>query len=246
MFWILLLAHFIADYPLQVPWILRAKRTLRGLSAHVAIHIVVMGILVSPTLAQVWPQVAAIAAAHFIVDAGKNAVMGWRPRWVVRSYLIDQALHMLVLWLACVSIAQRAPAAVPFLPPNLAVIFSGYLVATYVWFISERIFAHQDEDYVQEINRYGAARMAARGLLLTIFLALAALAFGFDVSSAERPARAFAGSFSFQAPSAQVSLALAVLPYLAGTFRRRAAITDTLVALGIACGVTLQALMSGG
>lgn len=238
MFWILLFAHFIADYPLQFPWILRAKRTLRGLSVHVAIHVVVMCILVSPTLAQVWPQVAAIAAAHFIVDAGKNVVMRWRPRWVVRSYLADQALHMLVLWLACVSIAQRSPAAVPFLPPNLAVILCGYLVATYVWFISERIFAHQDEDYVQEINRYGAARMAARGLLLTIFLALAALAFG--------PARVFAGSFSFQTPPAQVSLALAALPYLAGTFRRRAAITDTLVALGIACGVTAQALMSGG
>jgi hypothetical protein len=238
MFWILLLAHFIADYPLQLPWILRAKRTLGGLSAHIAMHIVVMGILVSPTLAQVWPQVVAVAVAHFALDAGKNAVMRWRPRWVVRSYLTDQALHMLVLWLACTSIAQRSPAAVPFLPPHLAVVLSGYLLATYVWFISERILAHQHDAYVQEINRFATVRMAARGLLLTIFLALAALAFG--------PARVFAGNSSVPASPAQVGLALATLPYLAGTFRRRAAITDTLVAFGIACGVTAQALMSGG
>ncbi len=246
MFWILLLAHFTADYPLQLPWILRAKRTLRGLSAHVLIHMVVMGILVSPVLAQVWPQAAVIAVAHFALDAGKNAVMRWRPRWVVRSYLTDQALHMLVLWLACTSIAQRSPAAAPFLSPHLAVVLSGYLLATYVWFISERIFAHQDDAYVQEINRFAAVRMAARGLLLTLFLALAALAFGGSTKLAEVPARVFAGNSSVPASPAQVGLALAALPYLAGTFRRRAAITDTLVAFGIACGITAQALMSGG
>ena len=238
MFWTLLLAHFIADYPLQLPWILRAKRTLRGLAAHVAIHIVVMGILVSPALAQVWPQVAAIALGHFALDAGKNAVMRWRPRWVVRSYLADQALHMLVLWLACTSIAQRSPAAIPLLSPNLTVPLSGYLLATYVWFISERIFAHQNDAYVQEINRYATLRMAARGLLLTIFLALAALTF--------KPAGVFAGNFPLHTPPARVGLALVALPYLVGTFRRRAAVTDALVAFGIACGITAQALMSGG
>lgn len=228
MFWTLLLAHFIADYPLQFPWIIRSKRTLRGLSAHVAIHLAVMGLLASPSLAQVWPQLIVIAAVHFGIDVGKNTVMGWRPRWVVRSYLIDQALHILTLWLVCTWIGQRAPATTSLLPVSLATLLSGYLLATYVWFISERIFAHQNEPYVQEITRYATGRMVTRGLLLTLFLGLAGLIFS--------PASVLVRNIL---PPHTPGLALAgTLPYFRATFGRRAAITDTLVAFVLACGVT--------
>ena len=222
MFWTLLLAHLIADYPLQSSWMVRAKRTLGGLTLHVAIHIVVMLILVGPALPQVWLPLAAIALVHFALDAGKNVVMRWRPHWVVSSYLADQALHMITLWLASAWIAQHTPAATPLLKPNLAILLSGYLLATHIWFISERIFTHRDATYQQELNRFALVRMVTRGLLLTLFLL------------AGRPASTSTGS--------ALALSLA-LPYVTGACCRRAALTDVLVAL-VAAGSIL--LLSAG
>ena len=195
MFWTLLLAHLIADYPLQSSWMVRAKRTLGGLTLHVAIHIVVMLILVGPALPQVWLPLAAIALVHFALDAGKIVVIRWRPHWVVSSYLADQALHMITLWLASAWIAQHTPAATPLLKPNLAILLSGYLLATHIWFISERIFTHRDATYQQELNRFALVRMVTRGLLLTLFLL------------AGRPASTSTGS--------ALALSLA-LPYVTG------------------------------
>ena len=88
MFWTLLLAHLIADYPLQSSWMVRAKRTLGGLTLHVAIHIVVMLILVGPALPQVWLPLAAIALVHFALDAGKNVARTGSSAaiWPIRPY----------------------------------------------------------------------------------------------------------------------------------------------------------------
>ncbi|MBK9093753.1 MAG: hypothetical protein IPM84_13475 [Anaerolineae bacterium] len=125
---------------------------------------------------------------------------------------------MITLWLASAWIAQHTPAATPLLKPNLAILLSGYLLATHIWFISERIFTHRDATYQQELNRFALVRMVTRGLLLTLFLL------------AGRPASTSTGS--------ALALSLA-LPYVTGTCRRRAALTDVLVALVAAGSILL-------
>lgn len=218
MFLTLLLAHLVADYPLQPNWLIRAKRTLGGLALHVAIHLVVISILVGPVLPQVWRVVAAIGVFHFALDASKNVLRTWRPQWNVSSYLADQALHVTSLWLAAAWISRYLPNVAPPLKPDLAILLNGYLFATHIWFISERIFAHRNEIYQEEINRFALVRMAARGLLLTVFLLA-----GRPISGAGSPA---------------LALGLA-LPYVNGANRRRAALTDVLVAFATACAILI-------
>ena len=218
MFWTLLLAHLVADYPLQSNWLIRVKRTPWGLALHVAIHLVVMSVLVWPILPQVWRVVAAIGVFHFALDAGKNALTARRPQWHVSSYLTDQALHVTSLWLAAAWVSRHLAAVAPPLQPNLAILLSGYLFATYIWFISERIFAHRDEIYQEEIHRFALVRMGARGLLLTVFLL------------AGRP----------MSGEGRLALVLGLpLPYVSGVNRRRAALTDVLVAFTTACVILI-------
>ncbi len=42
MFWPLLLSHLVADYPLQTDGMVQAKKTLPGLTVHVAVHLLTM------------------------------------------------------------------------------------------------------------------------------------------------------------------------------------------------------------
>jgi hypothetical protein len=39
MFWPLLLSHLVADYPLQTDAMVQAKKTVPGLTVHVAVHL---------------------------------------------------------------------------------------------------------------------------------------------------------------------------------------------------------------
>ena len=69
MFWMLLLCHFLADYPLQSDAIVQAKKRLPGLIWHVTIHLVTMLVVILGLLGTD-PQVAlpAILALRLLVE----------------------------------------------------------------------------------------------------------------------------------------------------------------------------------
>ena len=95
----LLLAHLLADYPLQTNWMVQAKRTWPGLTLHVGIHLAVMLVLTAPSFAQSWPFLLMLAALHFAIDSLKNILACRRPHWVTGPYLFDQFLHLLAIGL---------------------------------------------------------------------------------------------------------------------------------------------------
>jgi hypothetical protein len=172
MFWILLLAHFLGDYPLQPNWLVRAKTRWPGLILHVSIHLAGMSALSGPAVSAVWPLLVGIALVHLVIDWSKNQAQRLWPKRLPLLYLIDQALHYLTLLMA-VQMAQRLPdwQGLRFsIPANWAILVTAYLVSTYVWFISERILSLNQEGYYRAVLGAFWPRLLVRAGLLTALL----------------------------------------------------------------------------
>ncbi len=99
---VLLIAHFLADFTFQSEAIAEKKSSdQRSLLIHSAIYAAVMAAAcfagVSPMYA-ILPAVI-LAASHFVIDECKClAARKWDSIWLL---LIDQALHVAVIWLVC-------------------------------------------------------------------------------------------------------------------------------------------------
>jgi hypothetical protein len=208
MLWTLMLAHLLADYPLQTDWMVKMKRTWQGLTLHVAIHFVTMIVLLWPASAALWPYLLVLAGLHFAIDTLKNLLSIWRPQWVIRTYAADQLLHLLSIWLIATWIEQAAPAPTPLLGGTPVIYAIGYLLATYVWSISERILAHMNPAYQAEVELQLWPRMALRAALLTVILLGSRLAAG------------------------TTAIAAVAIFYLSSQFGRRALLTDIGVTFG--------------
>ncbi len=166
----LFLAHFVADYPLQTTWMVQAKRTWPGLALHVAVHWVTLLVVAWPHTVALSPYLLVLAICHFAIDAFKNLLAWRKPQWMVGPYLFDQLLH----WITIVAVAAWMATDVPLtqLPPARPweVYALAFLLATYVWFISERIVAYRDASYVRLLNQTLWSRMAMRALFLSLCL----------------------------------------------------------------------------
>jgi hypothetical protein len=208
MVWSLLLAHFIADFPLQSNWMVKAKRDIRILLLHVSIHLAVMVIVVGAARTATWPYLLFLAVLHFGIDYVKNEINEWKPTWVVVPYIVDQVIHYLtIVWVAV--LIRNNVLDTTLSMNNIGFIYAtGFLVVTYVWFITERILFYSDNQYRQEIIAQFWSRMAVRALLLSVFL------WG-----------------SNQIPSiAAITGVVTPLPYLSGKYPLRALFTDLIVA----------------
>lgn len=209
MFWNLLLAHFLADYPLQNSWMAAHKDRWQVLALHAGIHFAVMMLVISPAWRELWPYLLLLALVHFLIDRGKLALNALRPGWVVLPYLIDQLLHYLILGAAAWWIVRTQGSPTLALDPDLAILATGYLLGTYVWAISEKVLTASQPESRQEWAAGLWPRMAVRALLLTGLLWLL------------YPGRAgLAGLVQGTA-----------LPYLSGNHARRALFTDLLVTI---------------
>jgi hypothetical protein len=161
MFWYLLFAHLIADYPLQWNRLLEAKGSWRGLLIHVSIVFGVMLVLVG---LEPWLPLLLLALLHMIIDRAKSRLSRRWPKRIVSSYVIDQFVHLLTLVAFALLIT---PDKGTFDAPQWVIYAVGYLLATYVWAISERVIAHSDQSYSAELVRQFWPRMIMRAILLT-------------------------------------------------------------------------------
>jgi len=209
--WFILLAHFLADYPLQLPWILRNKRQTAFVAVHASFHLVIMLALVGSERNRLWPYLATLAGVHFLIDVGKNLIYRLRPKWVVVPYVVDQIIHYLTIWISALWIQRTLGTTIPPLDPRWAIYAVAYLVVGYVWFISERIMTYNSPSYQEEVQAQYWPRMLSRAGLLTAILAVTNL-------------------------NLVPGLALAIvpsIPYVSGRHRLRALITDLAVVWGI-------------
>lgn len=174
MFWPLLLAHLVADYPLQSDWMVQAKKTLPGLILHVAVHLATLLITLNGLLRlewrQTWPTILAVAILHFSIDTWKNVFARRWPQWVIGGYLQDQALHVTSLLLVAYGQAYTG-GGLPFAIATPWIIYlCGFILVTHAWFVTERVLAYRDKAYQQWINAQLWPRLALRALLFSIVL----------------------------------------------------------------------------
>jgi hypothetical protein len=211
MFWLLLLAHFLADYPLQTSWMAANKGRMPVLMLHASVHFIVMLLVTAPAWRKLWLILLLLAMIHFGIDLGKITLSNYRPHWVALPYLIDQLLHYLCLGATAWWITQKEGALTLSMDPRLAIIITGYLLVTYVSAISEKVLTTSQPEYRQELASGFWPRMAFRALLLTGLL-------GLQFPGLEGHERAGLG---------------AALPYVSGRYARWALLTDLLVVAGV-------------
>lgn len=90
----LLLAHLVADFPLQTNRIVKMKtQGNKGLGLHVFVHVVVLVLLIRDPL-QYWPAILLLAIAHFITDWAKVHV---HSNSQTPGFLLDQFIHIITL-----------------------------------------------------------------------------------------------------------------------------------------------------
>jgi hypothetical protein len=208
-FWFLLLAHFLADYPLQTSWIVVNKDRSGVLVLHVFIHFLVSLIFVLIYVREVWPFVILLAVIHFLIDTGKNYFNKTRPNWVVAPYFIDQSIHLVSLIFVAVLMGNYSGNPPFALKPIWLIALIAYLVVTYVWYISERIIAFHNTAYFQQVVDKEWSRMLARAVYLSL-----SLVFWFSFSN-----------------TSIVMLSVFRFPYKLQKFGIRALLTDLAVAL---------------
>ncbi len=217
MFWYLILAHLLGDYPFQPDWLVLNKRQTWALLLHGAIHFMFMFVLAGRVRLQVIPQLLALTTAHIIVDATKTGISNRQSLSVSTSYLLDQAIHLVLITLTTLWINSSLPGLQEPTNWGWAAILAGYVFVTYAWGTSERLLTEGMPDYNAEVVTQMWSRMATRAAFFTLatYIGLRQVNIGI--------------------------LAAVSVPYFSGEFRRRALITDLLVSLGTT-GIVLLAL----
>jgi hypothetical protein len=170
MFWLLFFSHLVADYPLQPDWMARNKQKLGVLLLHATVHLAVLLILAGEARWLLWPYFLTLCVAHFWIDFGKLALQRYRPNWVIKLYATDQSFHLISIALIAFLVEQRFTELISPETTTFFIYSSGFLLVTYVWYISERVMVFSDSEYHQEVTRTALTRMASRALLLTMFL----------------------------------------------------------------------------
>jgi len=175
MFWIILLCHFIADYPLQTDAMVIAKKTsLKGLVMHITMHFLTMLVMLCAILSveiSVGISLAlAIGGFHFVIDYWKNVLSKLKPAWVIFGYIQDQILHYSSILL--VTFLWQEFGWSPFLEvSNPMIVYAiGFILATHFWFVTERVINYKNAAYNQWVNETMGSRMMSRGVLYSVVI----------------------------------------------------------------------------
>jgi len=128
-----MLAHMIADYPLQTDWVFKVRHAHRsGILVHILLQVLTTIILLSPYLLNLrtWLVIAGIFVTHLLIDQiRKNNI------WV---FLLDQVLHLGVIIAATLAMRGVEPMSLPIWLANfwfnnaLIMILVGFLTASFV------------------------------------------------------------------------------------------------------------------
>lgn len=171
MFWSILLAHLLADYPLQTDRLVIAKQQLPGLTLHAGIHLLMIVILTLPVIGTVWPYLLTITVLHFIIDFCKTLFGRRRPDWVIGPYIVDQILHISILIIVAYWIQQTTDLVIWQAFSLWWVLAIGMLMITLIWTITERVISYRDSELQTKVQRSKWLRMGVR-VLIFLFVVL--------------------------------------------------------------------------
>lgn len=154
-FFTLVLAHLIADFPLQTNRIYAMKlKSSRGIAFHVLIHVAITALLIKEPLSHL-PLFIILASTHFLIDWLK---LRYPIQHHVAGFLLDQAAHFTVLgFLAVVSTT-----VLPVLPVWLLVVALIYAfvppIIMFLWLLAI------DKNPVKK-HKFGRVKWCQRNLL---------------------------------------------------------------------------------
>jgi len=104
LFWLLILAHFIADFPLQSDKIfaLKSKHSW-GLLPHIFISFMTNLVVAFPYTGfkSFWAAILFLAIIHFLLDWLKIFLTQNLVSDSMFTFLLDQILHVLFIWISC-------------------------------------------------------------------------------------------------------------------------------------------------
>jgi hypothetical protein len=104
LFWLLILAHFIADFPLQSDKIFALKSKYKwGLLPHILISFIASLVIAFPYLGfgNFWFAILFLASIHFLLDWFKLLLTKKLLSDSLFTFLFDQMLHIIFIWLTC-------------------------------------------------------------------------------------------------------------------------------------------------
>jgi hypothetical protein len=198
MFWNLVLAHLIGDFLFQSDWMANNRDKIWVLSIHGGIHLGLLILLSGLSKSIPWLMIIVLALIHISQDAIKVNLIRKLPDWTATAFVLDQILHLGLIWLFSWFIQDGV--GNPILKPHPAWVMYGitFLFVTYVWFVSERVLFRSDPDYLVELFSSKYSRMVARvglvSLLLlgkSLMLPASAIVLSNPYSKTKYPQRAF-------------------------------------------------------
>ncbi|NPA91268.1 MAG: DUF3307 domain-containing protein [Chloroflexi bacterium] len=156
----LIIAHLLADFPLQTDYIYTLKvRGNWGIIPHVLVHVVVTAFLLATPL-HYWPLLLGIFVSHYLIDWLKLHLPCPNP---VRAFLLDQAMHLVTL----TGFALWMPSVQVIIPPHILLLLFPYaLIPALLVFHSIRKSSHQRG--LSPANCRTLARLAGFPLLITL------------------------------------------------------------------------------
>jgi len=126
----LILAHMVADFPLQTSPVFRWKtRSIWGVAFHAFLHFLINALLFAPVLARAWPTFVVLFLLHIVQDQSK-VKLGKENANTPFPFLMDQALHLFILAAAAFLPPLRG-AGHPWLSTHWAFLLAGVTAATF-------------------------------------------------------------------------------------------------------------------
>lgn len=147
-FYWLLLAHLLADYPLQTDWIYAQKvRSLAGGGWHAGVLLACYALALAPFLTdwRVAAGIVAITFLHFLQDSYKASNYDHAHQNALPGYLLDQLLHVATyaaLAFFCTQLGLLPPAwwaAAWQTAPYAGFFAAGLFLVTFAWDVTAHV-----------------------------------------------------------------------------------------------------------
>ncbi len=174
----LLLAHLITDFLFQSRSWIKQKREKKAASVFLYVHAALAGLLTYVIVQDwsLWLVPVIISVTHFGIDLWKLHQKSDNLRY----FLIDQALHLLVLFILWISVTQNWGEVLPFITSLLAsevflVYLTGYLIVIFpIGFIIGKATRRWQKEIKKED---GIKSLAKAGRYIGIFERILVLTF---------------------------------------------------------------------
>ncbi len=165
----LILAHFIADFPLQSSRLVKYKQNhLLGIFFHSSVHFIISLLLAFPFIQskKLWLSIAVIFTIHSIIDQGKVAICKHTKFNAFIIYLADQLIHVAVVCLTSICLLGQVTVdttsfwALFYSDPSIVSFLLVLVLVTYFYDISKWVYLNEKKAQPYKRDYKGMIRNA--------------------------------------------------------------------------------------